>query len=223
MAKTITIGSPFGSGTFAGGTQLTITIDSVSNPVSVQTVGAFTVETYNVISGTAYMIDTGTGGTTDYTVTQGAIVAPMSATPATAEASLDPVTYTISFTTGNNVPSGGKVKVTFPSDIVISDTSAATCTGTAGFQTSSLTCNPTSSSLDITNGFTSEFTAGVLTFTVAAVRNPRSTLTTGSFSITTTDSSDNTIDVTSSGITVTMTTVPNLSSVSVAGTDKTNG
>ena len=223
VAKTMTISSPFGSSGFAGGSALQLAVDGASNPVSVLTVGGFSVATYNIIDGSPYMIDMGTGGASDYTATQGSIVAPKSATPASAEASKTPVVYTIAFTTSNNIPLGGKVKISFPSGIVISDTSSASCTGTKGFQTVGLTCNPTSSSLEITNGFSADFTAGELELTVAGVSNPRSTLATGSFSVTTTDSSDNVIDATTTGMTVTMSSVPDLGSVSVAGTDKTNG
>ena len=227
-AKTVTLDSPFGSNTYAGGTALAITISNVENPVSVQSVGAFAVATYNVISGTAYMIDTGTAtSTTPYTVTSGSIVAPMSATPGSLVANAAGVTYTISFTPSHKIPSGGKVKVTFPSDVTISDTTAAAaaCSGTAGFQVSSLTCNPTSSSLDITNGFTSDFTAALLTFSVGGCTNPRTTKTSASWQIQTTDSSDNLIDTVTSGITVSMSSssLSDFTSVGLVATDKTNG
>ena len=47
VAKTMTISSPFGSSGFAGGSALQLAVDGASNPVSVQTVGGFSVATYN--------------------------------------------------------------------------------------------------------------------------------------------------------------------------------
>ena len=134
-ALTFTLESPFGTNTYTGGTALSLTFDNLQNPNSVQTIGAFTIATYNLISSTAYGVDSSSTSSTPYTMTAGTIIQPMSITPGDLAANSVGVTYTISFTTSHTIPASGKVKVTFPSAITVGDTSAASssCQASAGF------------------------------------------------------------------------------------------
>jgi hypothetical protein len=79
--------------------------------------------------------------------------------------------------------------------------------------------------ITVNNGFqTSDFAAGSrVSFSIGGVLNPVSTSTTSSFTFTTFDSSDFQINVRSSGITVTMTSVTDLERVTLGMGSTTNG
>ena len=116
--------------------------------------------------------------------------------------------------------------IIFPT--VITGTSLSSCTVTISGTTSSPTCTVTATSpftVKITGAFTTAYTATTTPFTVTlgGLRNPRTTAITSSFTVSTTDSSGYSIASLSTGITTQMTTVPDITTFTVAPASGING
>ena len=176
-----------------------------------------------------YLVDTATFST--LTITTGTLTSPTT----TADSYLaykTGVSYTIGFTTQHRVVLNGIVVVTFPSEIIISDSSTAVAGCRAAYGGASLaatTCTVVSSSqIKFTGIYSSSSTttsAGSVVLKIPGVRNQRSLAPSSSFTITTTDSSGVSIDSLALGFTITMTSVSELQAVSVqnTNTNKING
>jgi hypothetical protein len=91
-------------------------------------------------------------------------------------------TYTFTIDTKNTIPAGGQILISFPTTVVILTSSFPTCTSLQGFF-SAISCSYTSSSITITNGFSSDFGAGVLTLSVTQIKNPPTTQPTSTFKV----------------------------------------
>ena len=92
--------------------------------------------------------------------------------------------YSFIIETSNPIPQGGVVKVSFPPEITIEDTTQA-CTSPIGFE-HTFKCMSTSSQVTIKEGFLSQmFLPGQLGFTLHSVKNPPTTQESGSFSVST--------------------------------------
>eukprot|EP00505_MAST-04D_sp_SCG-Rhode-Island_P002043 Stramenopile-MAST_4_protein_2043 len=110
---------------------------------------------------------------------------------------------TATFTTANPVPADGKFVVTFPANFDVTGATVTAITGQTGAAGSGHTINCAAQVCTVTRGTTGTpgiFTAGVTTVVFGVVKNPAVSGATGTFTITTTDNSDVTID--------TLTTVP---------------
>ncbi|CDW77580.1 UNKNOWN [Stylonychia lemnae] len=222
-SNVLTLTNPFGSSTFTkGGSAFSFMFSNGgTNPDSVRDAGTFTVSTYYTDSGIDYGIDS-SDFTNVFTPTAAVLTAVV--TPASLVAYNSPTDYAFAITPVQTIPIGGKIKVVFPT--VITGTSITTCT--LSISGSSPTCTVSSTSpltVSITGGFTTAYTAKTTPFTLTLgnLRNPRTTAVTSSFTITTTDSSDNKIAEASTGITVQMTQVPDITSFAVAQASGVNG
>ena len=91
----------------------------MNNPYSVEDVGTFIIDIYEVYNGQRYMIDSGTASNV-YTAIPNRITEGLSLTASSYETNLYPTTYTVTFTPASTIPSGGILKITVPiSDIEI--------------------------------------------------------------------------------------------------------
>lgn len=202
---------------------------TVTNPDISGSPGTFTISTYMTESSVDYLVDTGTY--TSLSITTGTLTSP-SVTSDSYLAYNTGVSYTIGFTTQHRVVLNGIIVITFPSEIIISDSSAAVagCQGAYGGATLAVTtCTVASSSqIKFTGLYSSSATttsAGSIVVKVPGIRNPRSLAPSTSLTVTTTDSAGVSIDSLSLGFSVTMTSVTSLQAVSIQNTNsvKING
>ena len=159
------------------------------------------------------------------TATTGAIVS-ATVTPSTLVA-YTKATYTITFVNTHTILQGGYIVVTFPTEVPI-NSPAATANSFASVSNiaSSSLCSATSTTLTITAGYTSSFlSAGsTVSFSVGQIDNPiYANHPTSTFQISTFSSTGYNIDTISSGVTVTMTSVNNFNSISIAPDSLING
>lgn len=116
----------------------------------------------------------------------------------------------------------------FPSQITLpSGGSITTCQANLG-SVRTVNCALTSSSpitVTVSNVFLSDYTSKLTPFTIilGPVRNPRTMQTTGSFSITTQSSSEMPIEAVSAGITVAMSSVPEMNVFTIIPSNFING
>lgn len=203
---------------------MVISLGSLTNPSISGSAGTFTVATYLTDDGGSnyYLVDTGTYSS--ITITTGTLTSP-SVTSNNTVASSSGAAYTISFATQHSVVQNGYITITFPSEITISDTSSAVAGCQAGVNTggttSSVACTATSSSLVVTNLYSSAAQNGTVYVLIPGITNRRSLATSGSFTVTTSDNSNVVIDTLSSGFTITMASVSNLQGVSIQNTNTT--
>lgn len=224
--KEYVLTTPFGGNNYTTTTtNLQISLGLVTNPFVSGNPGSFVVSTYLTEGGVDYLVDTATYSSV--TITSGTLTS----TSVTANSTLaynTGVKYSFSFTTQHTVLANGLVNIVFPSLITINDSSAAVSGCQSSLNGSGLTaaaCTVISTTqLRVTNLFSVAGTGAVI-IEFPGIRNPRSLGTSGSFTITTTDSSGNVIDTQSSGFTVTMLTVSDLQAVSIdnTATDEVNG
>jgi len=175
-----------------------IDISSVVNPPSTTTTGSFVFETQQ---STGTVIDTQTSNIV-LTATAGTM-ASSTLTPASDVVGAT-TTLTVSMTTTNTVLAGGKVKVTFPkwnvNAVITSEIQSMVQTGfvvaaVSNLNSASLVAAFASDVLTISNGISTNIPAGsVISFSVTNFKNPITTSVFSGFTITTTDSSDGTID-----------------------------
>ncbi|CAI2380785.1 unnamed protein product [Moneuplotes crassus] len=206
-----------------------ITMPSTTAPSSI---GTF--ETCYLTGGTCYSIDKSTQSAL-LTSTVGALtsfnVAPTS-TLAYASTS-----YTFTLVPANEIPIGGKILITLPSEVTIPNPtySGNSCSfrrmlngkrdiASTGLG-SSFTCTCTSSTILVEEGFTtSAFSGGgTISFDIKGIRNPVSTEPTSSFAAKTRTSANYDIDEINSGRFVIMTTVSALQSVTLSSSSLVNG
>lgn len=126
---------------------ISLLIEGIINPTSVTNAGQWSVNTYNVINSVKYLVDTGTSATS-YTPTIGTLTAASDGIVASDRTTyVSTGTYTLKIQIGHNLPSGGKVQMTLPSDFAIVSASLK-CEYWDGTQYVQKTC--TSSGLVIT-------------------------------------------------------------------------
>jgi len=123
--------------------------------------------------------------------------------------------YTFSLTTRNKILRGGSVTIVFPSEVSRDDPSTP-CAELAGFEVS-MTCDSKSTQVTVNSGFVNaDFPPGVLTFSVAKMKNPQTTRKSGTFAVGTYTSTGGLYDYLNAGIFVTMTTPNQLYSVTIS-------
>jgi hypothetical protein len=216
---TYTLTNPFATNDYAATTtNLQIKIGTVTNPDVSGSPGTFTVQTYLLDSSTYYLVDQNTYSSVS--ITTGAFTS-LSVTPSSFLAYDTAVSYTIGFTTQHSVVMNGYITITFPSEISITDTSAAVsgCLISINGGTTNSVCTAVSSTqFRFTGLFSSGKATGSIVAVIPGVRNPRSLATSSSFTVTTSDNSLVAIDTLATGFTTKMTSTSDLQSVSVSNT-----
>lgn len=164
------------------------TIGGVINPQVSGSTGVYGIETFLNDGTTSVDVDAAVAADT---ITAAALtstnVAPGTTTVGTTN------TATVSFTTVNPIPADGKVKVTFGAGFVLTGVTSAgmTCSTLTGGST--VTSVSTQTVILTRTGGDIE-AAGAQTCTIALVRNPVTAGTTGTYTISTTNTSDAVID-----------------------------
>jgi len=203
----LTLTNPFGTGSFAkSAAAFTFSLNSAgTNPDSVRDAGSFHVQTFAIFSGSDYAIDD-TSFSTVYTPTLKALTATVASSSMVTYASGS--TYTFSITPQTTIPIDGSIKIVFPSEVTV--TSLSACTVTIAGTTSSPTCTLSADTtyVVITGAFTADYLTTTTAFTVALTgfRNPRTTVATSTFAVTTYDEDGFGIGSLTTGIYLTMTT-----------------
>ncbi|CAG9335482.1 unnamed protein product [Blepharisma stoltei] len=194
---------------------LSFQLNNAVNPGTIQVSDPFIVETYTS-SEFLYLIDYDASATITATSDslKGVTIAPSSFTTG------DITTYTFSINTRNTIPQGGGLKIVFPEEISIQDTTVK-CQNAVGID-SSFTCTNTYNSITISNGFlSSSFQPGLISFTIGSIKNPGSLKASKSFQVFT-SYSGLTIDSMTQGITIQMQT-PHTLQASISSASYTVG
>ena len=162
----------------------TCSIGGVKTPAVSGSTGTYTISTTNSSDA---VIDTDAAVTAD-TITAGALsatnVEPVSLAAGTTGS------VTVSLTTANPITSDGKIKITFGSGYDVSGANGATCSTMDG----SFATGVSGQVVTITRSAGSSQSAAAESCTIAGIRNPQITGSTGTYTITTTNTSDTTID-----------------------------
>ena len=233
----VTIVDINGGSEVAANQAIEFTLSDLKNSYSVEDVGAFTVKTYEVYQGSNYLIDTGTQDGI-YSAIPNAIT--IASVTASSYITFDfPVTYTLTFIPASYVPAGALLKITIPvADIAIEsvaqaeqDTTVRLGSGSA-FVASNTIDVDTGVSI-ITNAFLYRRELGdwdpdtesdpTIYVTIGFLKNPGSKQLTNSFSIVIETPEGNAIDSITQGIALSMTSIGQLSSVTVEPASKING
>ena len=166
-----------------------ISVIGSQNPYSVKAAGSFSIRTYNFVSGSYYLVDTGSQSTS-FTPTASTF------TSVTSDVVADILTtysqsakYTFTFVLSKAFNSGSFLSIDAPTEVG-SSTSSPTC-----FQGATSFSQCTISSGVITMKITTNNAAGSeVSFSVTGFRNPRTTKKSSTFSLATFDSSNNAIE-----------------------------
>jgi hypothetical protein len=158
----------------------TCTVTNVTNPTTAGSTGTYSIQAVTVANevhdqDTAVTADTITAATLTSTNVQ-----PASLRAATTN------TVTVSFTMVNSLEGTGKIKVTFPSGFVVSGAANATCSTMDGQFATSVA----SQVVTITRSSGNIEAAGAQTCTIGSIQNPSTAGTSGTYTISTTNSSD---------------------------------
>ncbi len=102
-------------------------------------------------------------------------------------------THTVFLTTSIQIPSGGKISITYPSGFDLSSLGSTTAQRLSGMS-GTWTASVAGQTVTYTQSGGSATSAGALSFEVVPVRNPSTTGTTSNYTITTKDSSGNSIE-----------------------------
>ena len=163
---------------------VSITIDKIKNPAVTGDPGAYTL-----LTTTNGDVDIDTAAPATDTITVGALSS-TNVEPATLVAGASG-TATVTFTTANPIPANGNIKVTFGAAYNVSGAAGGTCTTQDGTFVTSVASQVVT--LTRQNDGASE-PAGAQTCTINTIVNPPSAGTTGVYNITTTDTSNVSID-----------------------------
>lgn len=199
--SSLTISSCFAT-SYAG--VVSFTIGQVTNPTSTEVTSAFEIKAYDSYGYYVLYDNTGTVTATSG-VLQSTSVVPSSYV--TGQSS----SYTFSFTVTHTVPSGGTVYIALPSQ---NSFSSPTCSNPINLS-SGYICTFTSTSVTITNGFSSSLATGTIGIQISGIINPGTTQESSSFTINT-QLNSYIIDYVNSGLTVTMTTAHEFALVSIS-------
>jgi hypothetical protein len=221
----ITISSPFNNNASpsaawafapASSSQQTIsvTFNGATNPTSCTDAGKWQVQTFNLIGGQPYLVDSGTS-LTSFTPTFGQMTqsASISVVPATTSSTNS--VYTFSIQPEHSIPVYGSLQFELPTDLSIASSAMvqSSCIYILPVTGSSLSqfCNVSTSSgvTTVTMTLSVAHSSGyVLKVSMQGFKNPRTLSPTQSFTITSTAKDGSKIDVSSgSGFTVQMFTL----------------
>ena len=128
--NTITIGSPFnnnaspsGAWAFAPSTssQQTISVrfNGATNPTSATNAGAWQVQTFNKVSTTFYLVDSGTNSIS-FSPSPGALTQQQAITVSNAITANKDSVYTFYITADHDIPAFGIVQIQLPTEIIVS-------------------------------------------------------------------------------------------------------
>lgn len=168
----------------------TCTLNGITNPSSAGAGGTYTIQTTSSTDQTvdvdaAVASDTFTASTGTLTSTN---VQPASLIVGTTN------TVTVTFTTVNTVPNDGKIGITFPAGFALTSvpltTSSVVCSTISG----TLTTSVAGQTVIATRSGGSSLSAGAQTCTIPSVRNPTAAGSGGTYTITTANSANTTID-----------------------------
>lgn len=184
--------------TILAGTTVTLTLTNVKNPQTVQTTGAFGLQTRNSADAVHDQDTSNTESIVASTLSSVSASAPLQTAGAVE-------TWTIIFTTTNAAPASGDVRVVFPSGFQTSASGTTTCDiigktteTTSVIGGTEVVCNLNSASLGALEA---------VTMTLSNVKNPTVSQVTGAFTIQTRDAADAVIDSHSANV---ETIAPNL-------------
>ena len=164
------------SGYLDGTNTIEFDISQITNPISVKPSQfiSFTVLTSDnkavCTTSAGYSVTATVGSISSITITP------------TDDTIYSVTTYTFSMTLNEIVPSTGYIVINFPSQISIAARSAAACTSIISGLSSSTLCAVASSSLTLTNCFTTSY-SGTISFSINQVTNPTTTAATSNFEI----------------------------------------
>ena len=164
------------------------TINNITNPSSAGAVGTFTYQT--TTSNASQVLDEGTALSTQTIVAVGALTGSVQHSTLVAGQT---GTATISFSTINSIPNGGKVIATFPAGFEVSGANALTATSLSGLA-GTWTASVSGQVITFTQSAGSLSTAGSKSFTIAGIHNPTSPGSAGTYSISTQTPTGETID-----------------------------
>lgn len=167
------------------------TIDNITNPAAAVSVGTFTFQT---TTSAGNVLDEGTALSTQTIVAVGALTGSVQHSTLVAGQT---GTATISFSTINSIPNGGKVVVTFPAGFEPSGANALTATSLSGLN-GTWTASVSGQVITFTQSSGSTSTAGSKSFTIAGIHNPTSPGSAGTYSISTQTPTGETIDTNAS-------------------------
>jgi len=169
-----------GSGTTAGNAE-TCTVDGIKNPTFSATTGTFTIQTTDSSDSEIDSNSTVAGVTTTPNNLNSTNVQPAQLTAGST------TTNTISFQTSNSLAATDKIKITFGANFDVSGANNGSCSGMDG----SFNTTVSGQIVTLTRSGGSTQSNGAKTCTVDGIKNPPATGSTGTYSIQTTDSSDN--------------------------------
>lgn len=195
-------------GAVAGGTSLTITVNSANNPNQAMTTASFGIYTY---------YDSGLDSLVDRLIT-GLTLTALANQLSSSNVFVIPSTYVVYASSNyifsiqllDPIRSGGYFSITFPSAITLSSVSIIS----ASFPISTCVLSVSGSTLNITSCFSADYSTLGVTLTLGGVRNPNSVQPTSSFSINT-YGPVGLINYISSGLTITMTNAATSSNFSL--------
>ena len=102
-----------GGNTVSAGAEISFALQNMNNPYSVEDVGSFEINTYEIYESQRYKIDAGTASNV-YTAIPNRITDGLSLTASSYETNFYPSTYTVTFIPASTIPSGGILKITVP-------------------------------------------------------------------------------------------------------------
>jgi len=229
-SNVVTLEEPFGGSSsyeVSDGTMSFILSTPGTNPDSENPdIGSFTASTY-AVDGSPYPIDTG-DFTSLFTAVSTSTVGSVAAGSTTACDS--GVTYTFEMTTAKTIPSGGKIEIVFPPGVYLTQAELTSCKVTYSGGTEVIlatsSCVVDSSSdviVTIDGAFGSDYSDASFEVELTGITNPSSTTATGSFSITSMDSSDYLIEYVDSGLSVEMVSLSPITVFSATLNSDVNG
>ena len=163
---------------------ISCTMPTIRNPQVSGSTGTYTITTTDTSNVT---IDTDAAVAAD-TITAAALTG-TNVQPSVSTTGIT-VTATVTFTTVNPVPSTGKINVTFPAGYNVAGARNGSCTSMDGTFSTSVALQV----VTLTRSGGTSTVAGAQTCTIAGIINPTTVATSGTYTISTTNSSDAVID-----------------------------
>jgi ribosomal protein L22 len=166
------------------GQSVSLTLTNVRNPSTVQTTGAFTIQTRTTLDVAIDQDLVNTEAITASTLSSVSLSAPGQLTGAIE-------TWTVQFTTVTAVAALGDIRIVFPAGYTLSSGGTSACDVTAPLTVVAETTSVAGSTVVCTLGAADSILAAtVVTLTISLVRNPSTVQTTPAFTIQTRDASD---------------------------------
>jgi hypothetical protein len=185
------------TGVIPGSSSIVVTFPSVKNPKQTQTTSSFKIYSY-YDSGLDSMVDRVTSGMTMTSTSNPITIASITPTSLVTYAL---TTYTIFAVLPDPIPTGGSIKIDFPSTV----TFGTVAISSASFSTTACSVVLSSPTVNINSCFSADMTNANISIVLSGIYNPPSTQPTTTFAIKT-YGPIGMVDSISSGLIVTMTT-----------------